>query len=104
MNVGAISPTALPSTDGNPRNIEEAGQAFEALFISQLLKSAREGASDGEIDQTGSAMLEVAEEFFAREIAKGGGLGFAKKLLSQMPKSVEKAKDVQTLHQRSISE
>lgn len=89
MNVSAVGSSPATAQDGKPRTIEQAGSAFEALLIGQMLKSAREAGqgSLGESDQAGGTMMEYAEEFLAQEIAKGGGLGLGKIIVSQMQKS-----------------
>jgi len=74
----------VPAADSGaprPRNVKEAATQFEALLISQMLKSAHE---DGESwlgtgdDQAGSSMTELAEEHLAQSLATSGGLGLAK--------------------------
>jgi Rod binding domain-containing protein len=75
---------AVPAADSSaprPRNVKEAAAQFEALLISQLLKSAH---ADGESwlgtgdDQAGASMTELAEEHLAQSLAASGGLGLAK--------------------------
>lgn len=66
-----------------PRDLREAAQAFEGLLLANLLKSARAEDSDAE-QQDGATMREFAEEHLARQIAQGGGLGFARMIEVQM--------------------
>ncbi|MCC6389691.1 MAG: hypothetical protein IT167_03730 [Bryobacterales bacterium] len=89
MKVNGISSTNAAQDYGpadRPKGIEGAAASFEALFIGNLLKSVREasqGALGGEGDQAGSTMMDVAEEYLANDIAKGGGLGLAKLVAGQ---------------------
>lgn len=83
---GIGSTTPLPP-DGKPQSLEQAAGAFEALFLGNLLKAAREareGGAFGEADQAGGTMMDLAEEFLAQEITKGGGCGLARIVLERM--------------------
>ena len=85
--INAIGTATPPSADGMPRNIKQAAEAFEALFLGNLLKAAREardGAAFGEGDQASGSMMDMAEEFLAQEITKGGGCGLARMVMEQM--------------------
>ena len=66
---------ALPQA--KPKDAAGAAKQFEALLIGQMLRSAREAASD-EQDSTSSAMIEVSEQQLAQLLANHGGLGLAK--------------------------
>lgn len=62
-----------------PRNAAAAAQQFEALLIHQMLSSVRQEAADDDSDgdQTGSPMLDVADQQFSQLLAANGGLGLA---------------------------
>lgn len=83
MTVGGIRPVpnAPPERDGRPERIEDAARQFEALLISQLLKSMREAGSGwlgtGD-DSTSSSAMELAEEQLAQSLSAQGGLGLAR--------------------------
>jgi len=66
--------------------LRDAASQFEALLIGQLMKSARESSpgwlSDGADDQPGSTATEIAEEYFAQALARQGGLGLARMIMS----------------------
>jgi Rod binding domain-containing protein len=82
--IGAIP--SLSATD-KPQNLEQAASAFEALFLGNLLKAAREareGGALGEGDQAGGSMMDMAEEFLAQEISRGGGCGLARIITERM--------------------
>jgi Rod binding domain-containing protein len=95
-----ISGAAPPADSGTvrPRNVEEAATQFEALLISQMLKSSHEegeswlGTGD---DQTASTMTGLAEEHLSQTLATHGGLGLSKVIVQQLhataptPPSVE---------------
>jgi peptidoglycan hydrolase FlgJ len=78
---GAMLASAGPESQ-KPKNIEEAAQQFEALLISQMLRSAKESNGDGALsggdDTTSSTMLDMAHQQFAKLLAANGGLGLAK--------------------------
>ncbi len=91
MNVILLASTAnaasldTPGTKkgGSPRDtpegIREAAGKFEALLIGQLLKSARQAATEGsEQDQSAASLLDMADDHFAELIAARGGLGLAR--------------------------
>jgi Rod binding domain-containing protein len=84
---------AVPAGDSGavqPRNVKEAASQFEALLISQMLKSSHE---DGESwlgmgdDQTDSTMTELAEEHLAQALTAHGGLGLSHVIVSQLRES-----------------
>lgn len=55
----------------------DAAGKFEALLLSQMLRTARE-ASSGEADNQGTAsMFEMAEQQFAELLSARGGIGLA---------------------------
>jgi Rod binding domain-containing protein len=73
-----ISRTAalVPAPEAKPKKEEGAAKQFEALLIAQMLRSAREAASDE--DSTASTMIEAGEQQFSQLLANSGGLGLAK--------------------------
>jgi flagellar protein FlgJ len=70
------------SAKQTPEKMFDAAQQFEALLISQLLKSMREAGSGSWLgtgeDSSAASAMEMAEEQFARTIAAQGGLGLAR--------------------------
>jgi Rod binding domain-containing protein len=75
---------ASDKTD-TPEEISGVAKQFEALMIGQILKSARESSGGGWLDseddqddQTGSLVMEMAEQGFSQAMAARGGLGIAK--------------------------
>jgi Rod binding domain-containing protein len=96
---GAISPNetfrdALENASGNqdtPEKIAGVAKQFEALMIGQMLKSARESSGggwlddeDGQDDQTGSLVMEMAEQGFSQALAERGGLGIARMVTASL--------------------
>jgi flagellar protein FlgJ len=84
-----LSGSATAPEAGKPKDAAEAAKQFEALMIGQMLRSAREDSSDEEKDSTGSTMLDMADQQFAKLLADRGGLGLgtmiAKSLKVQKP-------------------
>jgi Rod binding domain-containing protein len=111
-----VAPTtsAVPPADSGavqPRNLKEAASQFEALLISQMLKSVHESGESGWLgtgdDQAGASMGELAEEHFAQALAAQGGMGVAKMVVKSLEKSKPAAADVQgglkpTLHRSQV--
>lgn len=91
MTVGGLPLTsgAMPERDNTPERIEETARQFEALLISQLMKSMREagagwlGTGD---DPTATSAMELAEEQFAQALASQGGLGLARLVATGLTK------------------
>jgi Rod binding domain-containing protein len=86
MRVTTVDAQAAAVAGERPGNLKEAAAAFEALFLGQMLKTARESAAGGlgEGDQAGAAMMEIAEEHLAKEMTRNGGVGLARLILAQM--------------------
>lgn|ERR1700683_4814682 len=91
------SPTGLDATTSvsskdSPEKIESAATQFEALLLSQILKTAHGGEDGGWLgtgdDETSNTTMGMADEYFARAIAAHGGLGLAK----MISKGLEKRK------------
>jgi peptidoglycan hydrolase FlgJ len=65
----------------DPAKVKEAATQFEALLITQMLKSMRAASSEGWLgtgdDQAGMTMMELGEESMAQMMAQQGGLGLA---------------------------
>jgi Rod binding domain-containing protein len=90
----SLAPTAAQATlsaKDSPEKIRKAANAFEALLIAQMLKSARESGGgmtgDGdEEDETNSTVLELGEQQLAQVLANNGGFGIAKMVIAGMSK------------------
>jgi flagellar protein FlgJ len=84
--------SASGQTD-TPEKIYGVAKQFEALMIGQMLKSAREasgggwlGEEDDQEDQTGSLVMEMAEQGLSQALAARGGLGIAKMVTTNLSK------------------
>jgi Rod binding domain-containing protein len=84
MEVPAVSSAAAPSAPqtkkDSPEKILDAAQQFEALLLSQMLRSIREsgkGWLGGDESATSDTATEFAEQQFAMVLAHQGGLGLA---------------------------
>lgn len=84
-----IGSTLTSQTAAAPRNdpakVRDAACQFESLLMGQLMKSMRDSNSgwlgDDE-DQAASTATEMAEEQFAKALARQGGLGLANMVVS----------------------
>jgi Rod binding domain-containing protein len=62
-----------------------AAKEFEAVLIEQMLKEARTSPGlDEEQDQASATLKEIADQQFARLIARQGGLGITRDLLRSL--------------------
>src|SRR6202044_2386523 len=89
---------ALKSASDTPEKISGVAKQFEALMIGQMLKSAREasgggwfGNEDDQDDETGSLVMEMAEQGFSQAMAARGGLGIAKMVTANLERGQFKA-------------
>jgi Rod binding domain-containing protein len=78
----SVSLATKPAKPADPVKIRETASQFEALLISQMMKSARESSAGGwggeSDDKAGDSMMEMAEQQLSQLLAAGGGLGLAK--------------------------
>jgi Rod binding domain-containing protein len=73
-------PTVVSPAGPTPANTAQAAREFEALWIEQMLHSARPEAAStlgGEPDSTRDLVLDMADQQIARMLAAQGGLGLA---------------------------
>jgi flagellar protein FlgJ len=73
------------------RKLTEAAQQFEGMLLQEMLKPMREhgfGQEESEDKQDGSGFADTLSSFgtetMATAIAKGGGLGIAKRVVQQV--------------------
>ena len=78
------------SKKDDPDKVHKAAQQFEALLITQILKSAHDD-SEGWLgtgdDKAGSSAMSIAEEQFAQALSNRGGLGLARLIENGLTKS-----------------
>jgi Rod binding domain-containing protein len=82
--------SAADKTD-TPEKISGVAKQFEALMIEQMLKSARDtsgggwlGSDDDQGDQTGSLVMDMAEQSLSQAMAARGGMGIAKMVTANL--------------------
>jgi Rod binding domain-containing protein len=82
MQISGVSSAVADLSDGSPkpRTGNEAAAQFEALLLTQLLRSAHSGSGmDGEQqDSASGTMWDMGAQQFAQVLAKGGGLGIGR--------------------------
>jgi Rod binding domain-containing protein len=73
------------ATSHKPDKIADSAKQFEGLLVGEMLKTARESSGGGWLsdeddqdDQTGSMVMEMADQGFSQALAARGGLGIAK--------------------------
>jgi Rod binding domain-containing protein len=83
MNLSPVNNTTSAAAGGtappvDPAKIKKAAADFEALLISNLLRSARQSGSLGGDEQSAGALMDLAEQQFSQLLAANGGLGLAR--------------------------
>ena len=76
----AAAGTITPAPKDSPEKIKDAARQFEALLISQMMKTMRDsegGWMGTDEDDASSSAMEYAQEMFAQSLSSGGGLGLA---------------------------
>jgi Rod binding domain-containing protein len=82
---------ASPAPNENAAKIRRAATDFEALLLTQMLKSAREAGGTGDDDKAeNSTMVELGEQQFAQALASSGGLGIAKMVVAGLTKHADR--------------
>lgn len=76
-SVAAAKPLSSARSQDTPEKILGTARQFEALLLSQMLKSAHSDGSDGDEEDSGSVMGGIGQEQFATALAQRGGIGLA---------------------------
>ncbi len=88
LSVASVSAEQQSSSTPNPKKLSEAAKQFEALMISQMMKSVRDSSDSGWLsdgDEAGEdSSTGMAEEQFAQAMASSGGLGLAQMVIKTM--------------------
>ncbi len=72
----AKSPSSSRSQD-TPAKILDTARQFEALLLSQMLKSAHADGSESDEEDSGSVLGGIGQEQFATALSQRGGIGLA---------------------------
>ncbi len=91
-----------------PKDLKQAATQFEALMLSELLKSVHEGEGPGWLgtgeDEAGSSMMDMAEEQLSQAMAAQGGLGLARMVVQQLtPKQTKPAAETVSTAPQTLS-
>ena len=78
--LSSVPPATIGAAVLLPTKVEGAAKQFEALMITQMLRTAREDTEDG--DSSSSTMLDLADQQFSQVLANNGGLGLAKLIVN----------------------
>lgn len=90
--VGIGAATMAPQPDQQDKKTVKAAKDFEALLISQMLKSMRSeksgwlGSGDESDEDSNDAILSLGEQEIAQALSAGGGLGLAKTIEAGLTK------------------
>ena len=80
--IAASTPATPQAQPDESAKVRDAAQQFEALLLSQILRSVRESSQEEKSDQSGACAADFAEQQFARVLAQQGGLGLASLIAS----------------------
>ncbi len=90
LNRGAAALGSAPDLDKEKQKQVGAAKDFEALLISQMLRSLREEGSSwlgtGD-DQASAAAFGLGEEQLGKSLAASGGLGLSKVIASGLSRA-----------------
>ena len=78
----AASPATNTGNASNNPDLRAAAVQFEALVLTQLIRAAKESGNGGWLnadggDESGNAVMEMAEEYLSQALSSTGGLGLA---------------------------
>lgn len=96
MQVSAVQtmPQMGASNSSQAAKLGRAASEFEALFVAQMLRSARESSADDSDDSDGAAtnspLMDLGEQQFAQALTNNGGLGLAKIVVTGLSKDANR--------------
>ena len=76
---------AFGAAKESPDKIHKSAMDFEALLLTEMLRSAREVGASTEDDQNSevnSSLVDLGEQQFAQALAASGGLGIGKMVIA----------------------
>lgn len=82
----ASAPASAPAT-GDRARLRQAAQAFEAIFVRQMLASARAADFGGGVtgqDQGSQTFAQMRDERFAEIASQTGAFGLARQIEAQL--------------------
>ncbi len=80
---------AKPRTPDNPAKVRDAAQQFEALLLTQILRTARESQGGWFGDASSDCATEFAEQHLAVVLSQQGGLGLTDLITKGLTKAGE---------------
>jgi Rod binding domain-containing protein len=87
--VSQLAASGAAAPHDNLAKVRKGATDFEALLLTQMLRSAREaggtgltGGGDDDSDEANSSLVELGEQQFAQALASNGGLGIAKMVVA----------------------
>lgn len=94
--VGSLTPQAPQRADA--KQLKEAGEEFESLLVTHLLKTAREagGWLGTGSDRSMDSMMGFAEEQLSKLLVSQGGLGLTRAVAEGLKQTEESLQKSQT--------
>ena len=93
-----VETNAAVGTPDTPKKLAKAATDFEALLLSQMLRSAREASTttlDGSDSGSDDSVMDFAEQQLGTLMASAGGLGLGKLAVSGLARQSATAQKVQ---------
>ena len=96
VRLQATASLAVPKPE-EPKKLAAAASDFEALLLTQMLRSARESSASSLDGSSGSgdAVMDFAEQQFGALMAAAGGIGLGKLAVSGLAREQTGAQNVQ---------
>ena len=83
--------TAAPPMSTERKKLHEAAQAFEAIFVRQVLSSARQANFGNDLlgnDKGNETFTQMRDERFAEIASKSGAFGLAAQIEAQLTRTL----------------
>jgi len=71
-------------TEKDEKELREACQDFESIFVNMLLKEMRKSVPSSSSSYAENTFTEMLDEELANEMSKGGGIGIADMMYKQL--------------------
>jgi Rod binding domain-containing protein len=95
-SISTATPLGGATTKDTPAKIQKGATDFEALLLTEMLRSARQAGGGGLTGEAGddgsdanSSLVELGEQQFAQALSASGGLGIAKMVVAGLTKHAD---------------
>jgi flagellar protein FlgJ len=83
--VSSVSTVSSAATSPQHKQLEQAAQAFEAIFLRNMISAMRKSSIGDDLmsNSGGDQFRDMMDDHIADDMAKGSGLGIAELLIEQ---------------------